>query len=200
LADLLDSPLIVANYSRLLLDLNRALDAPDSIVANSENIVIPGNQTVSEAERLHRQQLYAPFHDLAEHIIANKRQSGNPPMVISIHSFTPVYHGKARPWHIGVLSNTDRRLADTLISALSADPQLIIGDNEPYAPTDGVYHSMQLHGEGHGLPCVMLEIRNDLITDSASQMVWAERLANAILSASSNMNSPLSAQIGISHD
>ncbi len=189
IADHLDSPLVFANYSRLLLDLNRALDAPDSIVAISEDIFIPGNQTVSAAERLQRQQLYAPFHDLAEQVITQKRQSGNPPVVISIHSFTPVYHGQARPWHIGVLSNTDRRLADALLSVLSDEPDCILGDNEPYAPTDGVYHSMALHGERHALPCVMLEIRNDLIADSTSQRFWGERLAKAIQTAFDKIDS-----------
>ncbi len=200
IADLLDSPLVYANYSRLLLDLNRELVAHDSIVAISEDISIPGNQSLPETERLHRQQLYAPFHNSAERVITDRMQLGNPPMVLSIHSFTPVYHGKKRPWHIGVLSNTDRRLADALLGTLCGEPQIIIGDNEPYAPTDGVYHSIALHGEKHGLPCAMLEIRNDLIADPSSQTVWAERLANAIQSAFNKIHSFSAPQPGISHD
>ena len=128
MADLLDSPLIYANYSRLLLDLNRDLQADDSIVAISEDIFIPGNQSLTESERQRRQQLYAPFHDNAERLITERLQTGNPLMVISMHSFTPVYHGEKRPWHIGVLSNTDRRLADALLSVLSAESDIIIGD------------------------------------------------------------------------
>ena len=201
LADLLDSPLIFANYSRLLLDLNRDLQAHDSIVAISEDIFIPGNQSLTESERQHRQQLYAPFHDSAEHLITERLQTGNPLMVISMHSFTPVYHGNQRPWHVGVLSNTDRRLADALLSILSAESDIIVGDNEPYAPTDGVYHSMALHAEKHTLPCVMLEIRNDLIADQQSQADWAERLAKAIQTAAAHLNTSLSAlQPGTTND
>ena len=201
MADLLDSPLIYANYSRLLLDLNRDLQADDSIVAISEDIFIPGNQSLTESERQRRQQLYAPFHDSAERLITERLQTGNPLMVISMHSFTPVYHGEKRPWHIGVLSNTDRRLADALLSVLSAESDIIIGDNEPYAPTDGVYHSMALHGEKHALPCVMLEIRNDLIADEQSQADWAERLAKAIQTASAHLNTSLFAlQPGTTND
>lgn len=183
MADTVDAPLIHANYSRLLLDLNREFHAHDSIVALSEDIFIAGNQSLSDAERQHRQQMYAPFHESADRIITEKCRAGHPPLVISIHSFTPIYHGHKRPWHLGVLSNDDRRLADALLSIFSADAQLIIGDNQPYAPTDGVYHSMELHGEKNGLPCVMLEIRNDLIADHQSQMHWAARLSEAIKSA-----------------
>lgn len=201
MADALDAPLIYANYSRLLLDLNRDLQAIDSIVESSEDIVIPGNQSLSEVERLHRQQLYAPFHDAAERIIANKNDTNNILMVISIHSFTPIYHGKQRPWHIGVLSNSDRRLADALLRVLSTQSEIIIGDNEPYAPTDGVYHSMALHGEKHALPCVMLEIRNDLLADQQSQADWAKRLAKAIQTASSHLDTSISAlQPGTTND
>ncbi len=188
LADILDAPLIYANYSRLLLDLNRELTAHDSIVGKSEDIEITGNLSLSDSERLQRQQLYAPFHDLAESIISDKLQLGTPPLVISIHSFTPVYHGISRSWHVGVLSQHDRRLADALLAIFRKDNALCVGDNQPYAPADGVYHSMQLHGEKHGLPCVMLEIRNDLITDSTSQAHWATRIAQALQSALTQIN------------
>lgn len=198
MADLLDAPLVYANYSRLLLDLNREINAEDSIVTISEDISIVGNQSLSVAERLHRQQLYESFHDRAESVIKNKLQQNNNLMVISIHSFTPIYHGKKRPWHIGVLSNQDRRLADALLSTLHEDLHLQVGDNEPYAPTDGVYHSMGKHGEMNNLPCVMLEIRNDLIADNHSQTAWAQRITQAIDTASKtirvcNNPAPLSA-------
>lgn len=190
IADGLDAPLIYANYSRLLLDLNRDLTAQDSIVVKSEDIEIIGNHSLTENERLHRQTLYSPFHNLVDQVIKDKLQSDTHLMVISIHSFTPVYHGEKRPWQIGVLSNKDRRLAETLLRSLKQDPQLVIGDNQPYAPSDGVYHSMGKHGEAHGLPCAMLEIRNDLIADRPSQSIWAKRIISAVESASKSLYPP----------
>ena len=63
-----------------------------------------------------------------------------------------------------------------------------MGDNETYAPIDGVYHSIEKHGEANGLPCMMLEIRNDLIADSQSQADWAGRIAQALESALATIN------------
>jgi predicted N-formylglutamate amidohydrolase len=193
LAERLDAPLVSANYSRLLLDLNRPLSAQDSITEHSEDTPIPGNQALTEREIQRRHSLYAPFHQAVDALIAH-RLAESAPAVISIHSFTPVYHGKKRPWHIGVLSQHDRRLADALLAVFRHDSALCVGDNQPYAPDDGVYHSMQLHGESHALPCVMLEIRNDLITDTASQTDWADRIALAIETALAELT-PLERQL-----
>ena len=189
LAERLNCPLVYANYSRLLLDLNRPVQAHDSIVTEGEGIDIPGNLSLDDLELQRRHAIYAPFHEAVENLITSHREAGLRPTIISIHSFTPVYHGKKRPWHIGVLSQHDRRLADTLLNIFRADLNLCVGDNQPYAPADGVYHSMEKHGEANGLPCVMLEIRNDLIADSQSQIDWAERIAQAIESSLATINS-----------
>ena len=106
-----------------------------------------------------------------------------PTAMISIHSFTPVFKGMHRRWQVGVLSHRDRRMADSLLRALGADSGLEVGDNQPYAPRDGVYHTLERHAEAHGLPCVMLEIRNDLIRDIPGQLSWAKRLAPLLLRA-----------------
>ena len=178
----LDAPLVCATYSRLLLDLNRKLSASDSIVKHSENTPIPGNESLDAVELFNRHSLYAPYHKEVENLINSRRTALKEklPVVISIHSFTPVYLGVARPWHIGVLSQHDRRLADALLAILREDNNLCVGDNQPYAPQDGVYHSIEQHAESHGLPCAMLEIRNDLIADRRGQREWSERLSLAI--------------------
>lgn len=180
LADALDSPLVHARHSRLLMDLNRDPQAADSIVTVSDGITIPGNQQLDAAERRLRQRwLYAPFHAAIEDLAQARAARGLGSVLVSIHSFTPVLQGAARPWQIGVLSDRDRRLADALLDWLRADPTLTVGDNQPYAPSDGVYHSMDRHGQQCGRPCVMLEIRNDELADRAGQGAWAHRLARA---------------------
>jgi len=196
----LDAPLIHATLSRLLLDLNRDPDAHDAIVVASEDTAIPGNRELSAFEREHRRRwIYEPYHAAIDHLIDARRAAGRSTAVISLHSFTPVYRGVSRPWRIGVLSGRDRRLADALLDALRAEsdrsganigddalaPEMI-GDNQPYAPADGVYHTLERHAEAHRLPCAMLEIRNDLIQDASSQAAWADRLAPLLRRALAN--------------
>ena len=93
--------------------------------------------------------------------------------MIAIHSFTPVYLGKSRPWEIGVVFGDDRRLADDFIRGLKADPALTVGINQPYAPADQVYYTVERHAGPRGLPAAMIEIRNDEISDAGSQRSWA---------------------------
>ena len=52
LAHLLDAVLVLARFSRLVIDLNRPLDDPTSISPCSDGFIIPGNQNVS-TEQIH---------------------------------------------------------------------------------------------------------------------------------------------------
>ena len=184
LSGLLDAPLLHPTVSRLLLDVNRDPGAHDSIVVTSEDTVIRGNHSIDAFERQHRRDwIYAPYHREIEALVAARIAARKPTAIISIHSFTPVFKGMPRRWQVGVLSHRDRRMADPLLRELHADAGLEVGDNQPYAPRDGVYHTLERHAEAHGLPCVMLEIRNDLIRDIPGQLSWAERLAPLLLRA-----------------
>ncbi|PKP67499.1 MAG: N-formylglutamate amidohydrolase, partial [Alphaproteobacteria bacterium HGW-Alphaproteobacteria-5] len=130
-AERLDTPLISATYSRLLIDLNRPLDADDSIAVHSEDTAIPGNRALTASERCLRQDaIYHPFHDALERLIDARLARGQATTLLSMHSFTPSYHGIARPWHIGVLAEHDRRLADDLLQVFRADSGLCVGDNQ----------------------------------------------------------------------
>lgn len=189
LSGLLDAPLLHPTVSRLLLDVNRDTDAHDSIVVTSEDTVIRGNHSIDAIERQRRRDwIYAPYHREIETVVAARIVARKPTAMISIHSFTPVFKGVPRRWQVGVLSHRDRRMADPLLRALRADAGLEVGDNQPYAPRDGVYHTLERHAEAHGLPCVMLEIRNDLIRDTPGQQSWAERLAPLLLRAFEDVN------------
>lgn len=179
LSALLDAPLVFATHSRLVLDLNRDLAAADSIVTESEGTLVPGNVDLSLTERRWRSDwLYAPFHAAIETLIDERLSHGLATAVISIHSFTPQYHGESRPWHVGVISRRDRRLADRILESVRRDASLCVGDNLPYAPEQGVYHSIDRHAERRGLPGAMIEVRNDLISNCLGQTQWAGRLAH----------------------
>ena len=177
LSDLLDAPLVHATISRLVLDVNREPTHHGSVVTISEDTDIPGNRELSEEERSRRVQfIYEPYHQALANVIERNAARNAALRVVSIHSFTPVYRQERRPWHIGVLSGDDRRLAQPLLELLRASGELHVGDNQPYAPTDGVYHTLDRHACARKLRSVLLELRADLIGDDESCNQWALRL------------------------
>jgi predicted N-formylglutamate amidohydrolase len=182
LASLLDACLVWQRYSRLVIDCNRPLTAADSIASASERTVIPGNRDVSAAAAAARaREIFQPYHDEIQGILARRARDGAPTVLVSMHSFTPVFLGQARPWHVGVLYGRDRRLAEPLLRALRDDEgDLVVGDNEPYAVSDLTDYSIVHHGERRGLPHVELELRQDLLADDAGQRAWASRLARLL--------------------
>ncbi|MBC2885636.1 N-formylglutamate amidohydrolase [Ochrobactrum sp. CM-21-5] len=181
LSEALDATLIEAGLSRLLIDCNRPLEAHDLVPEVSETTVVPGNHGLSAKERLARIDLsHRPFHTKIEEVIAARAARGQPSWLVTIHSFTPVYHGLRRPWQIGIIYDADDRIALPLIAALKTDAQLNVGANEPYSPDDRVYYTLERHARPRHAPCVMIEIRNDEITHTNAQKDWASRLASIL--------------------
>nr|WP_245926604.1 N-formylglutamate amidohydrolase [Breoghania corrubedonensis] len=180
----LDAVLIYATVSRLVIDCNRMPDAPDLIPKVSETTAIPGNAELDAAERDARIEcVHRLYHAAIDAVLDARAAQGRQSLLVAVHSYTPVYKGVARPWHVGILSDRDRRLADGLLAELGRDAALVVADNQPYSPQDGVYYTLALHGEARGLASVMIEIRNDEIASKETQLAWAERLAVALASA-----------------
>lgn len=178
MAQLLDATLVQSCVSRLVVDCNRPLDAPDLIWEVSETTVIPGNKHLTAAERAHRVALaHAPFHEAIDGIVKARLAAGCDTWLVSVHSFTPVYKNVRRPWQIGIIHDEDDRLAGPMIAKLRSAGDLVVGVNEPYSPADRVYFTLERHARSRALPCAMIEIRNDEIGDEAGQRNWAERLA-----------------------
>jgi predicted N-formylglutamate amidohydrolase len=181
LADELGATLVLQNYSRLVIDCNRPNTAPDSIPVKSEATRIPGNENLAEAQiAARRAEIFAPYHDGLRAIIDQRLSEQRPTLLVAIHSFTPSYHGVARPWHVGLMHRRDTHLAPTLFKLLCQDHGLRVGDNEPYAITDQTDYSLPVHGEARGLPHVGIEIRQDLVGEECGQKTWAERLARLL--------------------
>jgi predicted N-formylglutamate amidohydrolase len=174
----LDAPLLLSGYSRLVVDCNRPLGNPESIAEQSAGVPVPGNRGLSFRERDMRiDALFRPYHDAIRRLLDARPH--RPSLLLSIHSFTPVLNGRPRPWDIGISYGRDRRLAALLLGALARKGGLTVGDNQPYPVEDDIDYTIPHHGEGRGLPCVMIEIRQDGIRTAAGAAVWAERLANA---------------------
>ncbi|GMO93710.1 N-formylglutamate amidohydrolase [Bradyrhizobium sp. TM239] len=178
LAQMLDAHLIAQRYSRLVIDCNRPPAAVSSIPVISEATAIPRNEGISEGEReARRREIFEPYHDRIDAAIDARLQDKRPTVLVSLHSFTPVYAGVARPWHIGALYNRDTVLPHLLLKHLREQGDLVVGDNEPYAVSDLTDYTIPVHGEGRGLVNTGIEIRQDLIADHTGQQQWAERLA-----------------------
>lgn len=178
LAELTRAPAVIAGFSRLLVDPNRGEDDPTLIRQLYDGTVVPANYPMAAEERERRlDRYYRPYHDAVGAMIASvAAASGKAPFIFSVHSFTPVMQGIARPWQVGVLWDLDDRVARPLIDMLAKDPLLVVGDNEPY---DGALRgdTMFRHAIVNGFAHALIEIRQDLIADEGGADEWAERLA-----------------------
>ena len=173
--------LVHTTYSRLVVDCNRHCGRADLIPIVSEYTPVPGNTDITEEERKARiASFWRPYHETISQLLAKRAASGLPTIFVSMHSFTPVFKGEARPWHIAMLSNRDRRIAEVLLRELAREPDLCVGDNIPYRLTDDGDYGVPVHAERVGLPHVLIEIRQDEIADDAGQNAFAARLARVL--------------------
>jgi predicted N-formylglutamate amidohydrolase len=174
LSKLLNAPLIQQRYSRLAYDCNRPPEAEGAMPVKSEVFDVPGNQGLTPEQKLARiNGLYRPFMDAIHTFLDERAARGQHTILTSIHSFTPVYHGKPRTLELGLLFDRDPWLANFMIKAFPSDKARL---NEPYGPKDGVMHLMNVHAAPRGLKHLMIEIRNDLIAQHAGQNTWANQL------------------------
>ena len=181
LSSLLGAHLIAQHYSRLVIDCNRPPDVASSIPPSSDGTAIPGNAGLArEAAETRRREIFDPYHRHITAVIDRRLREAVPTVLVALHSFTPVYDGVVRPWHIGTLYHRDTTLPPLLLSALRAEADLVVGDNEPYAVSDTTDYTIPVHGEARGLINTGIEIRQDLIADETGQQQWAERLARIL--------------------
>ncbi|MBW3096597.1 N-formylglutamate amidohydrolase [Pseudohoeflea coraliihabitans] len=173
----LDAALVMQPYSRLVYDCNRPPEAPSAIPHKSEIYDIPGNEGLSAQERQERATaIYAPFHAAVERLLDERQTAGRASLIVTVHSFTPIYFGARRDGELGILHDADSRLADRLMAAANGLGLSGVRRNYPYSASDGVTHTLQRHGLARGLENAMLEVRNDLIAAPEGQAVWAKRI------------------------
>lgn len=186
----LDAALVAARVSRLVYDCNRPPDAPGAMPEKSEVFEIPGNKDLTEEQKRERvENIYLPFKQTLSDVIIS---AAHLKVMVTIHSFTPVYFGGQRDLHIGILHDSDSRLAEAMLKTAGDFTNLDVRRNEPYGPEDGVTHTLIKHGLRHGLLNVMIEIRNDLLAAEQDQKIIADLLANWIAAACEKIGVPLS--------
>ena len=176
-----DAPAVLAGYSRLLIDCNRSLSDPSSIVAASDGVPVPGNRRLTSVEReLRARSFFEPYHDAVTQRLEELRRRRLIPALVSMHSFTPVLGKVPRPWHVGVLWDRDARIAVPLLERLRAVKGLVVGDNLPYSGRHPADYTVARHAESARLPHVCLEIRQDEIETAAGVARWARIIADAL--------------------
>jgi predicted N-formylglutamate amidohydrolase len=181
LATELGASLFSQRYSRLVIDCNRPLDAHDSIPERSGGVEIVGNHGLSPARRKARiDEIFLPYHSAIENELSERGSRGQKTVLVTLHSFTPSLFGKDRPWHTGILYRDDTRLAAPLLAELRREPELVVGDNEPYSVSETSDYAVNVYGEARNIPYVELEIRQDLLADEAGQHEWARRYARLL--------------------
>lgn len=182
LSQLLDAPLVLQHYSRLVVDCNRSTSAADYIVRVSEATEIPGNQNLSAAEiEARTAEIHRPYHQAIRELLDARDAAGRTSVLVAMHSFTPVFHGQARPWQVGVLHEHDKAFGEALLASLARrHPHLTVGDNQPYRLSEHCDYSTAEHGYRRGLRHVELEIRQDLIDAAPGQAQWADLLADLL--------------------
>ena len=181
LAKTLGADAIIGNWSRLVADLNRPPEHPELCRERAEDIALSFNQGLSAAQRRARVDgIHAPYHQALDQLLHDRR----PQLLLSVHSFTPVFMGSAGPQvrqvELGVLFDDNDALAQELIEALSGSA-LNVAANEPYSGKLGMIYSAQRHGRAHGLPYIELELRADLLATPAKLARVTEALTLALL-------------------
>ncbi len=178
LSQLLDAPLLSAGISRLVYDCNRAPGDPGAIPEKSEVFRIPGNHNLTESEvRTRYESYYLPFETAVSERLAKYSRS---PLFITIHSFTPVYHGESREVDIGMVCDQDSRLGESLVELASEFTSHCVRLNDPYGPGGGVTHTLGFHAVNNGLLNVMIEIKNNLLGSNEHREKMASMLAALI--------------------
>jgi len=181
LSEFLGLPALMGNYSRLVVDLNRRLDDPTAFPGQSDATAIPGNSKLSAAARESRvREIYQPYHAAIDRWLNDAQGRGLVPALIAVHSFTPELNGTRRPWQVGILSDQDRRIAAPLIQGLRGHGSILVGDNEPYSGKHIADYTIDHHAEAAGLPCVSIEVRQDLLATAPDRAYWAGILAREL--------------------
>ncbi len=180
LAQLLDAPAVMSRFSRLLIDPNRGPDDPTLVMRIADGAFVPGNARIgADVVEARRQRFHKPYHQAIAGVLDSMAGQGIVPVLVSLHSFTPIMKGRTRPWQAGVLWDADPRLARPLLAALEREGDIVVGDNEPY---DGALagDTIDQHATLRGLSNALIEVRQDLICDAEGIESWAQRLARLL--------------------
>lgn len=176
-----DAPAVICGTSRLVIDCNRHPTDPAAMPVKSDGVLIPGNQSLNQADRDDRvRRFFSPYHDMVEEIIGERVDDGHHPLILSVHSMTPEMNGTFRPWEISLSSNEQRRVADLMLGFLRRRSDITVGDNQPYSLDPAEDYSTPVHALARQLPYIQVEFRQDQVGTPADIKKWADIFAEAL--------------------
>ncbi len=194
LADELDAPLVLAGFSRLIVDPNRKTEDASAFPEISDGIAIPGNMGLTEEEKALRvRSFFEPYHNRISRRLGMFAGAGVTPAMIAIHTCSPVFDRIVRPWHVGIMWDRDPRISVPLIRHFEETDGICVGDNEPYSGRHPNDFTIDHHAEPAGLPHVGIEVRQDLVDTGEGAREWAKILADGLkpILAEPGLNRPL---------
>jgi predicted N-formylglutamate amidohydrolase len=173
-------PAIGGGVSRLVIDLNRPVVDPTLIRREAGGVPLPWNARVRPAEVERRMiDWHLPYHDAIDRAILRQVTRGVRPLLLAVHSFTPVYEGRRRDFDMGVLFDRSRPPAHLLMRGLRRE-RFEVRDNEPYSGLAGMMYSIHRHGTHHDLPCLEIEMNQELFRDRGAAARLAPQIARAL--------------------
>lgn len=183
LASIAGAPAVLSRFTRLLADPNRAEDSPDLFRTKADGKPVWLNQSVTETERDKRLAgYYRPYHDALDRTVG----ASSAALLLSMHTFTPVYEGEVRTVEVGILFDAEEALAARLGAAL-ASTGLVVLPNEPYSGKAGLMHSVERHATAHGRRAIEIEVRQDLAVSPAFRAKFVPALARALAEADAQL-------------
>lgn len=178
MSELLGAPAILGNYSRLVVDLNRDDNHPTTFAPTAEGRPVPGNIDMDERGKAARiAEIYDPYQKALAGMLDQAQAMGIVPLVVSIHSFTPVFFNFCRPWEIAFMYAADDRLSLPLMARFR-ERGYKVGDNQPYDHRILKGGAINRHAVARCLPATLVEFRNDMISNKKDAFFWAKLLAD----------------------
>jgi len=175
----LRAPAIAGRWSRLLVDLNRAVDDPTFVREVAGGLRLAWSGRAGRRSRIARAvALHAGYHAALDRLLAERVARGVRPLLVAIHTFTPQLDGAHRPFDAGVLYDGERGLAVRCASALRR-AGLSVRYNEPYSGRDGMMYAVDRHARHYGLACLELELNQGLFERADA----AQRVGRAVARA-----------------
>lgn len=163
LAKALGAPAVLARCSRLVVDVNRGLDAPTLFRGDADGLAIELNRDLGPEERQTRiARFYEPYHRAVDAMIAGTRA----PLLFAVHSFTDEYEGSPREMELGILFDREDELGAELAAACAV-AGFHTAENEPWSGKDGLIYSADRHAAAHERRALELEVRQDRCLDPA---------------------------------
>ncbi|MFW6050104.1 MAG: N-formylglutamate amidohydrolase [Myxococcota bacterium] len=176
LAQALWAPAVLSRFTRLLVDANRDAHEESLVLSRAEGGPVALNAGMGPEDRARRLEVYWDgYHRAVDGTVA--RASGD--VILSVHTFTPVYEGRCRALEVGVLFDEEEALAARVAEAVG-QVGFRVALNEPYSGKEGLIYAADRHARRHGRRALEIEMRQDLAVRPQARARLVDALRRAL--------------------